>query len=1112
MRSLALWWICGISLAGSVFGQEVTGSILGSVEDPSGALVPGAIVTITNTDRNSTLRTLSTSASGNFTAPLLPIGTYSVSVEANGFKRAVRSGITLNVNDKLTIDFSLELGDAREEVVVAGGPAAIDLQSATSQNLISGSQVRELALNNRNYEQLVALMPGVVFYGDDQIYVGVSNPSGQSNQVRFSINGSRPSQNAWTIDGADNVDRGANLTLLSYPSVDAIAEFRVLRGQYNAEFGRDAGAMINVITRSGTNQFHGDAYEFFRNDVLAANTFFNNLGRIERPPLRYNNFGYTLGGPVFIPKKYNTGHDRTFFFFSQEFRRVITYASTIGTAPTAEEKQGLFTNPVCVSVSSSGTCQETATQITNINLVAAQYLKDIFNRIPDGNANHQLFLSLRNVFNFRQELYKIDHKFSDRWMISGRFIKDKIPTEEPRGLFTGAALPGVSNTSTDSPGRGVVARMTTTISPTMVNEAGYSWSWGAIISSPTGLILAANSPSIKPTLPFPVSLGRVPTLSFGGALSAVTGYGPYDQRNVNHNWFDNLTKIAGKHSLKTGVSIIHYTKRENQATNNASSFTFATTPRPNGTSTLQQAWANFLLGNVATFTQTARDITPDLRVNQFELYLQDEYRIRRNLTLTFGARYSNFRQPTDAAGYLNNFDPSRYDPANAPRIDNAGNLVPGTGDPLNGLIVQGGNSPYGSKITNENNLNLAPRFGFSWDPMGQGRMAIRGGYGIAYDFSQVGVYESPITGNPSSVETISIVNTRLDSPASSGSVSVSAAPPALSGLPLPYQTPYVQQWSLDVQKELPGHWIVQAGYYGSKGTHLFGQVDINQVYPGLAVAAGLQDPNAPITRGASSNRLNLIRPYRGYNAINAIQTWFNSSYNGLQTALERRFGDSFFNIAYTWSKAITDAGTDLAAPMNTYNRRGDRALAPFDRRHVLTLNWNYELPWFRKRTDWAGYALGGWQLSGIATFNSGLPLTISSSTLGTDPAGLGFLGPSASGARPDQTCDPNQNAPRTIAEWFNKSCFEDVPAGQIRTGNAGRSTIRGPGLQRWDISAYKNFRFAERYRLQFRAEGFNVLNHTNFASVSTSLGATNYGNVTAARDPRILQLALKLYW
>jgi hypothetical protein len=1110
------------SYAACSFAQEITGSIVGTVQDSSGAGVPGAAVTVTNTDRNAVVRTTVTSGDGEYAAPLLSVGHYSIAVEVKGFKKSIKREIELNVNDKLTINFGLEVGEVQQEVTVVGNSVQVELQTAAAQNLISSTQVRELALNTRNYEQLVRLMPGVVFTGiGDQVYLGVSNPfSGASNQVSFAINGGRTSQNSWTIDGADNVDRGANLTLLNYPSVDAIEEFRVLRGQYSAEFGRNASGMVNVITKSGTNQLHGDAYEFFRNDKLAANTFFNNLGALNPgpdgharvPPLRYNNFGYTVGGPVYIPKIYN-GKNKTFFFFSEEFRRVITYGSFQGTLPTADEKKGIFPLPVCVAANSSGTCTQTATQIANIDPVAQAYIKDIFSKLPDAPANNVLNFALRNVFNARQELYRVDHVFNQKWAVFGRFLNDSIPTVEPRGIFTGSTLPGVSDTSSNSPGKGFVTRVTGSITPTILNEVGYAYSYGAVLSTPTGLDLSANSPDIKVNLPFPVTLGRIPTLTFTGTIGSVTGFGPYRDYNRNHNWFDNFSKMKGRHTIKAGVTVDHYNKQENNAGNNVGSFSFGTTPRPTGTTTTQQAWANFLLGNVLTYSQLGRDITPSITENQTEFYVQDDFRMRSNLTLNFGARYSIFRQAFDGNGFLNNFVPALYDPAKAPKIDSSGNLVAGTGDPLNGLIVAGKNSPYGSKVTNENNGNVAPRFGFSWDPFGDGKTAIRGGYGMAYDFTQVSnVYESPITTNPTSVQTIQINNTTFQSPAGSGSVVVSAAPPALAGIGIPWKTPYMQQYSFDVQRELPGKYIVDLGYFGSKGTHLIGTADINEAQPGAGVAAGITDANTPFTR-ATDPKLNQVRPYLGYNAINAIETWYNSKYNSLQFALKKRFaGAGLVGINYTWSKFLTNAGTDVSAPMNVYNRGGDYGLSPYDRTHVLTADWNYELPWLKSRTGFLKYAVAGWQISGIASFANGLPFNESDSTVGLDPGGLGFFGSSGAGARGDQVCDPNANAPHTLGQWFNTACFANVPTGVVRPGNAGRNTIRGPGYQNWDMAAMKNFHFTESSSLQFRAEFFNIFNHTNFASLSATRQGPTYGQITAARDPRLIQLAAKLYF
>jgi len=1042
-----------------------------------------------------------------------------VAVESPGFKRAERSDIVLNVNDKLAVNFTLDLGQTSETVNVREAPVQVETQSAETSGLITGTQVRELSLNNRNYEQLVALMPGVVSGASDQIYVGVSNPSGQTNTVSFSINGGRNSQNNWTVDGADNVDRGSNVTLLNYPSVDAIAEFKVLRSTYSAEFGRGGAGQINVVTKSGTSGFHGDAYEFARNDAFAANYFLNNANRINLgsdgkarvPPLRYNNFGYTIGGPVFVPRLYNKDKNKTFFFFSQEFRRVITYGTVQAFVPTASEKQGIFPDPVCLAAT-AGVCNQTGTAITQINPVAAAYLKDIYSGISNGDVNNSIFSSLRNVFNYRQELYKIDHVFTPNEAISVRYLRDSIPTIEPGGLFTGAALPGVSTTSTNSPGHSLVIRGTSNFTPTLINEAGFAYSYGAITSDVTGTVSSVRSPDVQVTLPFTSTIARIPSISLVGG-SSITGFGPYRDFNRNKNVFDNMTKIAGRHTLKFGLTANFYNKTENAGGGVQGAFSFSPTPRPKDTPVFEQSFANFLLGNAASFTQASKDITPNVHGNEYEFYVQDDFHVNSRLTINTGLRYSIFRQPYDTNGVATNFDPRLYDPNKAPQLDAKGNIVPGTGDPLNGILVAATETRFpGHKLSQENYENYAPRLGIAYDPFGDGKTAVRAGYGIYYDLILFGVYEQNDFQNPPFVNSVTVLNTSLSNPVA-GTLAISASPKVLHGTPAYYQTPYTQNWSFDIQRQVTPSLMLDVAYVGTKGTHLPGIVDLNEAPPGAAIAAGIVPPGTVFT-SANSNLINLVRPYRGYNAIDSIENWFNSEYHGLQVYVDKRFSqNSLMTLSYTFSKAISDNRSDRSsAPQNTYNfNEGERGLAQFDRRHVFTMSYVYDLPFLRDTKTFAGKVLGGWEISGITQMDSGLPMNVTSA-LGTDPAGLGFLGPSAAGPRPDALCNPNVGAPRTYAQWFVTSCFADVPAGQVRPGNAGRSIINGPGFVRFDVSLFKNFRFGEVTRLQLRGEAFNVANHTNADAVNTTLGSSIFGRVTGFRDPRIIQLAGKFYF
>ncbi|PYP91199.1 MAG: adenylyl cyclase [Candidatus Angelobacter sp. Gp1-AA117] len=1133
-----------IAIAVAAAAQNITGSMAGTVKDSSGAVVPNATVTVTNTDTGVTVRTLKTDATGNYSAPLLPIGHYSVSIEAAGFRKFVQKNIELNVNDKLTVSTALQVGASGETVTVEANPVQVDLQSAAAVGTVTGIQIQELALNTRNYEQLVTLLPGVSSsQTTDQLYVGAFAPIG-TNVITFSVNGARTSENNWTIDGFDNVDRGSNLTLISFPSVDAISEFKVVRGAYDPEFGRSGGAQVNVVTASGTNTLHGRAYEFFRNDVLTANNFFNKrvadpTKAVPRPPLRYNNFGWTLGGPLTIPHVYNAGKDKTFFFFSEEFRRTITYANPNLFVPTAGERSGTFADNVCVAFNASGTCTATGKQIASISPVAQQYIKDIFGNLPSANdaTDPHLFRStVGSIFNYREEMLKIDHVFGPRLTITGKYLHDSIPTTEPLGIFNGltgiTGFPGVNTTSTNSPGHQYSIRSTSTLSPTLLFDGGYGYSYGAITSDLTGIATPAGSPDIKVPLLFTSTLGRIPSISFGTATGSPTGIGgtgPYRDFNTNHSVFGGLTKIMGRHTFKAGGVYYHYTKNENSGNGNQGIFTINTAGQPTAGNTLfERVWSNFLLGRASNFRQDSVDLTAIISTNQFEFYAQDEFRVKSNLSLTYGLRYSNFRQPTDANNKLSNFDPRAYDPNKSPcitlagRIDISAATCPRAAsfDPLNGFIVAGKNSPFGDKVSNEDNKNFAPRIGLVWDPFKDGKMAFRTGYGIFYDSILFGNAENDVFLNPALNPQVNIPNTTLDNPANAAVAAPSTSPARVRGLiATPYHTPYVQQWSLDTQYQFAKDFLLDVGYYGSKGTHLPGIMDINQPLPnayrtrirqcGGAITTNCIQPGAFIT-GATTPLLNQIRPFLGYGGIDAIETIFNSNYNSLQVNVQKRFhGNSLVNVAYTWAKSLTDNQTDRStAPQDSYCIACDYGPSQQDRRHVFTANYVYDLPFFKSQQGVLGHFAGGWELAGIITYQSGLPFTVSS-PFDADPTGQGCLGASPCAVRPDLVGNPNI-APNTLVNWFNTSAFAAVPAGQFHDGTAGRGVVRGPGFGRWDLSLYKNLKITERVGSQFRLEAFNVFNHANYTGINTSMSSSTFGQVNSARDPRIVQLGMKV--
>ena len=1174
-------------------GQEVSGSISGIVKDANGAAVVGATVNITDSEKKILVRTVTTDDNGGFAAENLATAYYDIAVEAPNFKKHIETRLKVDVGQKRTVEMALEPGAISETVTVAASPLAVELRTPTASTVISGDQARELSLNNRNWVQLVTLAPGVSDNLSDQVYVGTTNPSGQANTINISVNGARSAQNTYTVDGADITDRGSNITIQAYPSVDSIGEFVVLRSMYPAESGRSGGGQINVVTKSGGDHFHGSIFEFHRSEKLNANDFLSNTvsnpafgrdtnGKAKRSPFKYNNFGGTIGGPIYIPMK---RLKRTFFFFSEEQRKDIRYPTLSSTVPDANMRQGIFPMDVCVSAFTAATTG--AVPCTNvltagqplsskvpINPIAQQYLSSIYNNLPSPTdpVTRALLFPALNTSDFRQEILKIDHSFNDRLSMYYRYEHDKIPTVDVNALFSsGSGLPGVSTTATDSPGKAHTFQSTYVAKSNLVIVGRFTYGYGAILSHNIGTLALTNSP-ITPPLAYANTRDRVPTVT-GNGFSNLTSFGPYNNFSYKANFASDVAWTRGDHALKFGGQYSLYRKNENalagsnegtfsgflNTTANSAQQTSVLAPNaavgePNAARRANfQNFANFLMGSNVTFTQAHFDYTADLRQKAIEVYGQDEWRFRKNITVYYGVRYSYFSSPEDRNGRLSTFDPALFNPATAPLVNGAGNRVVGTGNFCDGMIVNSQNyqtaannctptaSPWGKAVVHAPKNDFGPRFGIAWDPFGKGTTSVRMGYGIYYDQVLNGTYEQNIGQNVPYQETFTAsalpsgtvaTTPRLDLPVPSGiTVTPATALTALSvrAVQPEWKDPYMQHWSLDLQHEFgkDGKTVMTAGYFGSKGTHLIGTYELNEVAPGKALSSlcavgtsttptvPCQNPGAAFTSTANSAILDQIRPYRGYRSIAIITPQFNSNYHSLQISAQRRFtGSSQLGLAYTWSKNLTDNQTDRStASQNSYNNHGDYGRATLDRRHVLTISYIYELPFYRGQHDFAGKLLGGWQVSGLALYRSGIPFTATTSSF--DAGGLGFVPALVAGARPNTLCDPNSGAPHTIQQYFNTACFSLNPT--VTTtgvpnviGNAGRGTIDGPTTTRFDFTLAKNIHLGETMKVQLRAEAFNVFNHTNFQTFgSTNVTSSLYGTITVVRDPRTIQLGAK---
>ena len=1070
----------------SLWAQSVRGTILGTITDPSGAVVHKAKVTVREVATGLTRSEL-TSETGEYSIPQLPVGIYDLTVEEPSFKKTERAGIELRVDDRLRIDVALTLGNVAETVQVEAAAPVVSTDSATLGNVVDNKKVTELPLNGRNFLQLNLLVPGAT--------QGVKGSQNQTQGGSITVNGAREQSNNFLLDGMDNNDLAINQYAVAI-STEAILEFKVQASTYSAEFGRSPGAQINIATKAGSNQIHGVLYEYLRNNDLDAKNFFDRPGPM--PGYKRNQYGASVGGPI---KK-----NKTFYFGNFEGARVRQGITKVATEPTAAMKNGDFSALPTIIYDPSSLHTANGVLVRSPfagNIIPAGQIspvgQNVVNLYPTPNgpgtssANGLFTSSPTKTDDFDQFTVRVDHHLDDRNSLFGRYSYSKENRFDTFDSFCASAnnVPGFG-CNTLNGGQQALADYIALLGPNKVNEARVSFTRvrGGIFQQNLG-----NDVSTK--------LGIAGTsrssLDFGVPIVTATGYDrlgeatnlPQDRHDNTYEWADSLSWTKGRNAFKFGAEIRHF--QENFLFDSSARGTLNFTPFftaqvsatasgvVNAVGGTGNAIADLLLGfpNTASVSRSFAGINANtvagLRQTSTNLFAQDDFRVLPNLTLNLGIRWEYNAPAIDKYNHLATFDP------NFPNST-----------PLPYLRIS---TPSQQNIYNSSKKEFAPRFGVAWTPFGP-KTVIRGGYGMFWDIKILNVILNSnltapfLTGYSFNQSTNGVPNILLANPyGGTGSPAI----PSASWVENPFRDGYMQQWNFNIQRQVSNSIGVTAGYVGSKGTHLDHAYDYNE-----------PAPTASFTQA--------LRKYPMYASINVRSPGASSVYHAMQLSVEKRFshGLSFLS-SYTFSKSIDDASLWNGSVVAVTDFRLERGLSTFDTRHRFITSYTYDLPYGHGRS-YGGHSspvvnaiLGGWQTNGIITMQSGNPL---------DPSSGLQLSGTQTGTRPDVTCNPN-NFPHDPAQWFNTSCFSNNFIG--RYGSAGRDIIIGPPTHGWDSAMLKRFPLGkeERY-LQFRGEIFNTFNHPNFDNPSVTVSSSTFGKITSAgvqdarASSRQIQFALRL--
>ncbi len=1182
-RFCLLLTILGLFVSLPAWAQQDTATIVGTVTDTTGAVVPGVKVTVSNPEK-AYVRELATNTAGEYTAARIPIGDYVITAEATGFEKLVRSAITVSVGQTLRVDLQLKVGQVTQEVTVTGNVAMVETETAAISGVVTGRQIQNFMMNGRNFVTLALLVPGAM-------PTNVLNTSsvGVLGNNSISFNGVRTQYNNWEVDGGNNTDEGSGGTFNVYPNIDSIAEFRISTSNFGADAGRHAGANIQMATKSGTKDFHGDLFEYVRNDHFDANSWFVNRqinprgGNAPKQPRKWNDYGYTFGGPFYIPGHYNTDKTKTFFFWSEEWRR-YREGTVVGlNVPSLRMRQGDFSecNPASPNFNRiiSG-CKIPINPATKLpflgDLVSidpnAQALLD--GVIPKPNNGVIGYIAAPSVpTNWREEQIRVDQNINDTTRLFVRYSNDAWNTIAVPALWSSSNTDSIETTF-NGPGKAAVMNLTHSFKPNLMNEFVMAYTVDHIdlflIPGPSSVAGSINRPSTwTMNRLFPVNTTPLlPTVAIsGGTGFGVTADGqnrPWFNGNPIVNLKDNAAWTVGTHTLKFGVFMEHFSKAQQAGFRTQGFLTF----NGGGPITTGNGLADMYLGRIRQYQEGALTVNGvpvggyakgHWHQNDFEPYFQDDWKVNHKLTLNLGMRYHFFTIQHDVTNPRVDvaFEQNLYNPAVEALLNSSDRLVkdPSTGHIQdfttfgNGLVLCGsGGLPPGCQ-TSDHKL-FAPRLGFAYDPWGNGKTVIRGGYGVYYEMGNGNESQQGMGGNPPVVLSPSAFNI-----VGYGNIVPGALGPiGVNSTTMFRNFPSVRQFSLGMQHEFRGSNVLSVSYVGTVGRHLFRNRNVNQIPIGVGTVnvpslAGFTNSSG-VQRCDSAgncdvqnilinqeNPSNFFVPFRGYTGIGMFENTNTSIYNAVQADFRHTFGHGlFFETAYTWSHNI-----DYGGGVDDYHLSRWRQTSGLNRTHMLVLNYVYDLPFFKNSSSGVlRNTLGGWQISGITSFLSGPPIT----------PGCGIQGLST-GIGGGVRC--NTVAPLTVKKgtiidpqfgptpsWYDPTVLQQPTLAQLRADNQpgmfgymGNNGLTGPGKNNWDLALHKDIALpwfkGEHSTLQLRWETFNSFNHPQWrdvnagcdgltppgstcgaATVSGRLINSTRGEVTGAWPARIMQFALKL--